>query len=150
MDSYRENNERGGRRRLWFVTPVTNADMRVAGPYETCEEAEQECLRRLDRLTAIRALMGGRIPVYYIPRLFEVTISGASFISTGPPPRLPQRRAIPRHPVDLPRVVYSYSRRDLLVLCQGLGLPVPPDNASRDAILEHIEHELAKLAGRHT
>lgn len=133
-------------RRLWWVVPLLRPDKRIAGPFETRDEAECACLRACDPTEAARVLADGRWPAHYTVRPLEVEIEVQHY--KGPVAAVVAAPITPvkLSSVKLPAIVYSYTRGALLLLCLALDLPAPPPASNREGILAHIEQELGKLA----
>jgi hypothetical protein len=134
-------------KRAWYTTPAFVESKRLDGPFEAYDDCQAACLKRVDRATAARMLVQGKMPAYYVPRMFVVTETEHLFSEPewgGPPVRLrPTRRD-----VKLPSVIYTYSKSALLILVVALQLDTPQgiDAGDRAAILRYIERELSLLA----
>lgn len=132
----------------WFVTSATDPNTPLDGPFLSRDDCEARCLLRTDRLTTLRAFVAGRLPGYYVPRLFGVQVetrhlhraearAGGRFVAR-------ERHASGGGPL-LPEVVHTYTRGGLLALCKALELRMPSSGADKAGIIEHIEKELRAL-----
>jgi hypothetical protein len=100
-------------------------------------------------MTVLAHFTAHRIPAYYVPHQFEVREievrhlyrqESARAESARPP--APKAGGGPM----LPPIVHTYTRGELLTLCQGLELRAPPHNTDKAGIIEHIEKQLRTLA----
>lgn len=130
--------------RMWWVTPTTRPDKRLAGPYDSLDAALKQCLLMVSRQAAVSALADGKLPAYYTPRQFECIDATYMHIQQHMPAR-ESKQAKPAVAGHLPDVVYTYTEGDLRVLCRALDLPAPAGTCDRAAIIMHMEHELTKL-----
>jgi len=129
----------------WYVTALTKPTERLDGPYPY-ERCQIECLRRLDPATVRRYVAAGTIPALYLPRLFEVPAQLSAYIKEEVSTAVAGAARLPRGGGVLPSVVYTYTRGNLVLLCEVLGLPTPAASLDRAAILDHINEGLLRLA----
>jgi hypothetical protein len=129
----------------WCLTPLTNPNNHLHGPYETRERATKEALLLLSHEAKRSAALALRRPATLVP----TPCDGSCTAHLQAPPPAPDSplsladssvRELARAP--LPAAIYKLTEGKLRYFATQLGIELPPTANTRAAIISIITKEI--------